>query len=327
MSDPFSQVLGLVEARSVVTRGLEGAGRWGLAFPVPGRLKLTAVARGRAWVQPEGLEGIQLEEGDLLLLDGRRGFVLGSDAACPADDAYALLEADNGAFVAVGTAGPPETVLLTGAVSVDPACGALLTDVLPEVVHVAGSSPHAAGLRWIVEQLLLERESTIPGAEAASAQLAQLWFVQILRAHVAGAGTLPPGWLRALGDARLAEVMRALHADPARAWTVAELARIAHMSRTSFAVRFKELTGIGPLGYLLRWRMSLAKRDLQDAGTTVASIAERLGYGSESAFSHAFKRVTGASPSAFRQAVSFADSERSSMETEPLGILRSAPSP
>jgi AraC-like DNA-binding protein len=92
-----------------------------------------------------------------------------------------------------------------------------------------------------------------------------------------------------------------MHADPAGAWSIEDLAREAGMSRTSFAVHFREVMGVPPLTYLTNWRMNLAERDLR-AGTPLVEVAEASGYTSESAFSHAFKRVMGVAPGQYRKA-------------------------
>jgi AraC-like DNA-binding protein len=93
-----------------------------------------------------------------------------------------------------------------------------------------------------------------------------------------------------------------MHANPARAWKLTELAKAAGMSRTSFAQRFKAVTGVTPLGYLAEWRMRIAQRTLRQEDAPVSEIAARLGYASESAFSQAFKRVTGTRPRDYRSA-------------------------
>jgi AraC-like DNA-binding protein len=83
------------------------------------------------------------------------------------------------------------------------------------------------------------------------------------------------------------------------------------MSRTSFAVRFRQAVGVPPLTYLLGWRMSLAARALRQAETPpVAVLAREVGYTSESAFSNAFKRVMGVGPRRYR------DTARAAMSAE-----------
>jgi len=93
-----------------------------------------------------------------------------------------------------------------------------------------------------------------------------------------------------------------MHGDPARSWQLNELAKAVAMSRTTFAVHFRTVAGIAPLTYLAEWRMRLAQRALRDEETSVAALARSLGYGSESAFSNAFKRIVGRSPKAYRSA-------------------------
>jgi AraC-like DNA-binding protein len=137
----------------------------------------------------------------------------------------------------------------------------------------------------------------------ASAQLSQLLFIQILRAHQSTAGPLAAGWLRALGDARIAPALRLMHDDPARSWHPEDLAKACAMSRTTFASHFKAVAGVAPLTYLTGWRMRLAERALGEDVTPVSVVAQSLGYTSESAFSNAFKRVTGRSPKACRTAL------------------------
>ncbi|NVZ67251.1 helix-turn-helix transcriptional regulator, partial [Pseudomonas gingeri] len=169
---------------------------------------------------------------------------------------------------------------------------------LPPWIHVPAASPQAKAFRWLLDQLVEERASELPGVQLASAQLAQLLFIQILRAHLSTSAPMPAGWLRALADTRIAPALRLMHGDPARAWHLDELARACAMSRTTFALRFRTTAGVAPLTYLTEWRMRLAERALREDNRPMAVLAQTLGYSSESAFSNAFKRVTGSSPKA-----------------------------
>jgi AraC-like DNA-binding protein len=132
-------------------------------------------------------------------------------------------------------------------------------------------------------------------------ELAQLLFVQTLRAYLEQASEDDGGWLKGLGDEQLAPALNRMHAETARVWTLTDLAHEAGMSRTSFAVRFREVMGVPPLTYLTNWRMHLAERDLR-AGASVAEVAAAIGYASESAFSNAFKRAMGVAPGRYRRA-------------------------
>jgi transcriptional regulator GlxA family with amidase domain len=132
--------------------------------------------------------------------------------------------------------------------------------------------------------------------------LAQLLLVQMLRAHAQQAGR-PVGWLRALRDDGIGVALRAMHADVAHPWTVAELARISLMSRSALAHSFRRQVGVAPREYLIRWRMSLARDALAQDAVSIAELARATGYRSESAFSSAFRREVGLSPSAYRDEV------------------------
>jgi AraC-like DNA-binding protein len=299
--DPFSDVLRLTEATSIVSGGFSAGGAWALRFPPPDRLKYSAIARGSCWLQVDGQKKpVELFEGDVFLLAGGRGFVVASDPSVKPKEAYSVLgERRLGAMARIGD-GAGCTVI-AGNVSLHPASGDLLRNVLPPVAIIRAGAPEAAALRWIMEQLLVEYTTARPGATVAIAQLAQLMFVQLLRAHLAASARLPVGWLRAIRDERLAPALRLLHAEPGRDWKLPELARAVGMSRTAFAVHFKATAGIAPLAYLTTWRMRLAERTLREEDATVSEIAASLGYTSESAFSSAFKRVTGSAPRHYRQ--------------------------
>jgi AraC-like DNA-binding protein len=192
--------------------------------------------------------------------------------------------------------------MLGGHVAVDAARQSLLLDVLPPLIHIRGDSAEAGAVRWLLDQLAREWQGRLPGAATATDQLAQLMFVQALRAYLGSSGPAAAGWLNGLGDERIAPALGLIHAAPAKAWTLGELARAVGMSRTSFALRFKAAVGLAPLAYLTRWRMHLAERDLSQSDVPVSGLAYRLGYGSESAFSNAFKRIKGIAPRAYRLA-------------------------
>ncbi|WP_445144092.1 AraC family transcriptional regulator [Dyella sp. Tek66A03] len=296
--DPLSDVLKLANVQSVMSGGFAATGDWAIRFPPPDKIKFFAVARGACWLRFEGNdELIRLETGDVFLLAAARGFVLASDLAVPPLDAKVLFEHRAEAIVAVGNAGEADSDVLQigGHVRLHPTHGALLADVLPPFIHVHGSAPEARALRWILDQLVLEREG-LPGSAFATAQLAHLLFVQALRAYLAAGGQLRASWLRAATDPRIAPALRLMHGEPGRTWRLEELARAAAMSRTSFASYFRTVAGEAPLTYLARWRMRLAEQVLRRGDAPVAALAQDLGYASESAFSHAFKRIVGLSP-------------------------------
>ena len=297
--DPLSDILRLAEATSVIAGGFAAGGTWALRFPPPGQIVFAAIARGACWLRVNGQrKAVKVEEGDVGLLSGRKGFVLSSSLrAVPKDVVLATKSEEKLQTIGDGAG----CMVLAGRVSLHRSSAGLLTDVLPEMILVRSSSPRAASLRWILRELRDEQTSAVPGGSIASAQLAQLLFIQILRAHLASSPMLPRGWLRAIGDERILRALQLIHDDPARNWRLEELAQAASMSRTRFAVQFSAVAGVAPITYLAAWRMRLAQRRLREDDTSIGALSAALGYASESAFSNAFKRITGVAPRTYRE--------------------------
>jgi AraC-like DNA-binding protein len=299
MIDPFSDFLSLMGARSVISGGLVAGGAWAINFPRANTVKFWGVARGSCWILFEGdKDPIRIESGDVFLLCEPRSHVLGTDLNAESVDLADVLEERVGNMVHHGDG--DEFFMIGGKVELNIASSQLLLDALPPLIHVRGTSSQAQALRWLLDQLVQERQGAFPGAHIASNQLAHLMFIQILRAHFEAAGLQPAGWLRALGVRRLAPALQLMHDDPGRAWQLRELAQAAAMSRATFAAYFKTIAGMSPLSYLTKWRMHLAQRALLESRTHVNVLARSLGYASESAFSNAFRRVVGCSPKHFR---------------------------
>jgi AraC-like DNA-binding protein len=295
--DPFSDILTLTNAEPILTGGLRAGGRWAVRFPARDRITFLLIVKGECWGYFDGEEPVHFATGDIGLLAVPRTFVLCSDPGVPPVDATTLFTLGR---TKVQLGDGEDFAYLGGHVMLDPLRGRLVMDVMPPWMHIQASSPQANILRWLVDQLAAEQAAEQPGAQLASAQLTQLLFIQILRAHLKSADLIPVGWLRALADSRLAPALRLMHDDPGRDWHLDELAKASAMSRTTFALHFRTAAGVAPLTYLTGWRMRLAERALRDETTPVAVVARTLGYSSESAFSNAFKRETGKSPSAYR---------------------------
>lgn len=299
--DPFSDILKFTRAESLVTGGFTAGGPWAVRFPAPDKIKFFAVTKGFCWARIDGeTESIRVNAGDVGLLAASRSFVLASDLEVEPLDAMQVFQTCENRFWHLGDT--EEFSYLGGHVLLDPSSRELLAEALPPWIHVRSGSPQAAAFQWLLDQLVQERLQNLPGASLASDQLAQLLFIQVLRAHLTTSNDLPVGWLRALTDSKIAPALRSMHSEPGHAWGLEALAKTAAMSRTTFAVRFKEAAGVAPLSYLTAWRMRLAERALREEDVTVADLARSLGYTSESAFSNAFKRTTGAAPNRYRAA-------------------------
>jgi AraC-like DNA-binding protein len=292
--DPLSDVLSLLKLRSYFSGGLDAAGDWCLDFPAHEGIKFHAVISGSCWAQVDGMPGpIFVQAGDCFLLPRGRAFRVGNRLDVVAVDAATLVarQAPGGPVVLNGGG---EFLSLGGYCSLAGNQAGFLLNVLPPALHIRGEKAKTV-LRWCIDHMREEMREPQPGGFLIAQQLAQMFLVQALRAYLVEAGT-GVGWLLALADAQLGAALAAMHADPARAWTVEHLARAAGMSRTAFALRFKAKVGQTPMEYLTRWRMLLADDRLRHSREPVSALALSLGYTSESAFSTAFKRVMGASP-------------------------------
>jgi AraC-like DNA-binding protein len=297
-SDVLSDVLDLIEVQGMLTGGFAIRGPWVTEGNVSRELKLIALVAGSATVRVDGPGGpsgpVELAPGDVVLLNHRTHLQVrgGSGDGPPAVllpepsfDAMALASADL----------RTDDVLVGGWIQVNPAGLALLRTALPGILHVRSSQRLGA----LVHRLFEEATAGRLGSAFAIRQTGQLLLLEMLRASSTSAD-VPVGWLRLLADADLGPALTRMHETPAHPWGLVELARLAGMSRTSFASRFRAVGGVPPLTYLARWRMLLAQRALRDPSVRVGALASSLGYGSESAFSTAFKREVGVSPAVWR---------------------------
>jgi AraC-like DNA-binding protein len=303
MRDQLSDVFDLIEVRGLVTGGFAVRGDWFCAYDVEDPLKMVAVVCGNLRLTTDGVEPIDLRPGDVAILNHRTHMLLeggpGSGPATRLDP-----EASGEAFVRVDGAGcGTADVIIGGHVDVNPMGEALLAQALPPVGHVRASAAEATNLHAILNRVLDEVTGHRVGSAFAIQQQGQLLLLEVLRAYLAQAGELPPGWLRLLTDERLRPAVTSMHDEPGKPWRLDELARVAAMSRTSFAERFRTVSGVPPLTYLNNWRMQLARHALRDSDTRVGPLAFRLGYTSESAFSNAFKREVGMSPLRYRSSL------------------------
>lgn len=300
MRDQLSDVFDLIEVRGLVSGGFAVRGDWFCTFDIADPLKMVAVVCGHLRLTTDGFGPIDLQPGDVAILNHRSHMVLeGGPGLGPA--AKFDVDASQNAFVRVDDAGCGEAdVIIGGHIDVNPIGEALLAQALPPVGHVRASAHEATNLHAILNRVLDEVTGHRVGSAFAIQQQGQLLLLEVLRAYLAQADELPPGWLRLLTDKRLRPAVALMHDEPGKPWRLEELARAAAMSRTSFAERFRLVSGVPPLTYLSNWRMQLAQHALRDSDTRVGPLAFRLGYTSESAFSNAFKREVGMSPLRYR---------------------------
>ena len=291
-SDPFSSVLAALGARSVRGTGLEAAGDWALAFDGRTRLKFVAVTRGQCWLLIPAHSPKALVEGDVVLISNTC-YTVASDPGVEPINGMPLYASPGHDMVRIGAG--DETSLLGGGSGFAEGSAAFILDALPRFLHVDRTSSNAEAVTRTLKSLRTEVSNAELGGSLVAERLAEILVVAAVRAFVGTSPTNRVGWITALADPRIGKALRLLHADVGYRWTVPMLASEVGMSRSAFSQRFAERVGHPPLEYLTRWRMYLAQRKL-DAGQSVAAVAVAVGYNSQSAFSHAFKRTFGRTP-------------------------------
>lgn len=294
--DPLSDVLSLLKPHTYMSAALEAGGSWSIQFPDQAKgIKTGAVVAGRCWVEVSGEpDPIEIRAGDFFMLPSGRPFRIATDLALePVDAADAFAGRRSGGIVHLNEGN--DFALVSNRFALGGPHADLLLGMLPPVVLIR-DAPDQTALRWSVERMMQELRTQQPGAFLVIEHLAHIMLVEALRLHLSVGTRGGVGWLFALADRQIGAAIRAMHADPAHSWTIRELAERVGMSRSTFALRFRETAGAAPMDYLTRWRMLLAGNRLTNSEDSISAIALSLGYESESAFSTAFKRVMNCSP-------------------------------
>jgi AraC-like DNA-binding protein len=274
------------------------------------------VTRGGCWAGVVGEPPLRMTAGDVVMFPQGDAHVMSSapgmraaplqpswvvatrDLPKPIPVRYALDAVFAGAEVAPLDA---PTHIVCGFIGCDLKPFNPLIATLPRVLHLPATESDA----WIGPMLgraVAESRVHRAGGEAMLQRISEMVFVDAVRRYVE---TLPPqgtGWLAGLRDRHIGKALAAMHAEPARPWSLEALASAAALSRSALHERFAQLVGMPPMHYLAQWRMQVAAGLLRSTRASVASIALDVGYESEAAFSRAFKRLVGAPPAAWRRA-------------------------
>ncbi len=315
--DVVSQVLELVRLAGAIFFRADFAAPWSYTSPPtmeipgalpPGRGSLVMfhiIAAGRCWIAlPDGVRH-ELSAGDVVVLPYGDAHTFGSmEEADPVSITSLLPPRPWTTFPHIEHGGDGEDAMLVcgflrgDAVLFDPVLRAL-----PSLFVVRPpSGPASEWIRASVDFAVAASRSS-PELGIADQRLAEVLFTEVLRLHLTTtADDELTGWLRALRDPVVGQALALLHGDPARAWTVTELAREVAVSRTVLVERFQQMLGRPPIRYLTEWRLNLASGLLRTTGLGVAEVGARVGYQSEQSFSRAFKRLLGVAPGQWRAA-------------------------
>lgn len=276
------------------SKAASGSGNWRVDGAGDGSPFFAVILEGSARLSINGQPDVELAENDFVLIPAAYRFTMSSNAENPDDDGDPLRVTKLGDETRHGDpTGMPNMRVLIGRLDFGSPDTTLIFGLLPCMLHVRGQ----ARLTALVQMIRDEAQGDRPAKEIVLERQLQLLLIEALRSDAAGLEA--PGLLRGLADPHLGPAIRQMHENPAKAWTVEELASAAILSRSVFFDRFQKQTGMAPMEYLLSWRMALAKDMLRRKEGGMKEIARRVGYGSASAFSVAFSRFVGVAPSKY----------------------------
>jgi AraC-like DNA-binding protein len=301
--DPLSDILtGLRIRRAMFTR-LDASAPWGFDSTGEPFLKFVLLVRGSAILtMPNSPEPVALRSGDVFIMLQDQQYRIYDHEDSVTTDCIDIEKLRIGNKIEVGGGGAV-TSFVSGFFELDAQAAKPLVKVLPPLLHLKLDKGRSLDFHSVLE--LLARETEMPGlgSDVVLSRLFELLFIHAIRAYSAQPGGPTRGWLGANADRQLAQALNAIHGEPARDWTVESLARVAGMSRSAFAARFKAVVEQTPLEYLTQWRMYCATRLLQRSSLPLAEVSRQVGYESVAAFHRVFRRETAMTPAVFRKVV------------------------
>ncbi|TQQ92676.1 AraC family transcriptional regulator [Cronobacter sakazakii] len=295
MTDPLTDIVGLLNPRPTRAKLVEGAGQWRILRDSAGEAFYCAVLQGECLMHINGKAPVRLVAGDFMLIPATYTFENTSTGTTPPVDISVPTLLSDGHVRIGATTGPAELLMNVGHCEFDTPDRALIVALLPNEILIKGQRRFVT----LFELLLDESRNRRPGRDVVMTHLLQLLLVESLRSDPQLAKTA--GILRGLQHEKIATALHLIHEKPGADWQIAHLARECAMSRSAFFATFSETVGMSPMQYLLFWRMSLARKALTSGQDNIEQIALRTGYQSASAFSVAFTKHAGMPPGEFRR--------------------------
>jgi AraC-like DNA-binding protein len=311
--ESFNEALEHLRLEGAIYLRAEYTERWALdgqggpffaAMMHPGAERLVlfhVVASGRCWVSTSDGERYWASAGEVIVLPYGDAFLMGGVEPVEPVSILSVVPPPPWTEMPIvrhGEGGPRTDIVCGFLYSEDPLFDPDLNAFPPAFVVRPPPGPARNWFDASIAYALEEPSGQRQGLR--STKLPELLLIEVLRLHLANAPASERGWLAALRDPLLAPAMKAIHTAPERKWTVADLAVEAAASRSLLDGRFRQVLGLSPIRYVNEWRMRVAQDLLATTEVTVAAIARRVGYDSEEAFSRAFKRAHGQSPSPWR---------------------------
>lgn len=296
--DPLSHVLTLLRPQAVGWRVVEAHNAWTIRFlPDPDVVVFGQMIEGECDVVLDDGRAFQVREGDFILMASPPPWILRALGGGPPIEIKALLV--DPTLLLAGDKPQAVTRFMSGHFKFAAVGAELLGKVVLPIIHIHADEVAAGRLGALLALLGDEATAERPGGQQIVKRLLEVLLVEAWRHPPAGWERARGGLLAGLADPRIGQALRLMHDDVGRGWTVGELARSVGMSRSVFAERFAAIVGSPPMEYLASWRITLAKQALVSREAPMADIAELAGYRSVSAFSTAFRRLTGSPPSRY----------------------------
>ena len=317
--DPITDIFRTMHVTAFGQHRLEATAPWGLIQEKQTEEKVTPsgkdnsptdlahyalLSRGNCWLSVEGIpDPIPLTGGDCFLLARDTSIVMRDSPRTRPRSTFREITAKANGNVAYHGGGGAPTTIVCGSMSFDRASLRPITQLLPNFILIKAEQARTLALHDTMRALASEMAEQVPGSEIVANRLAEVLFIQILRAHIASGPESTKGWLRAIFDPQMGTALRAIHDRVNAPWTVESLAEAAGMSRSAFAARFRELLEQTPMEYVTEWRMQKAMQLLEQRDKKLIDVARSVGYESGAAFSKAFKRVVGTNPGEYLKRV------------------------
>lgn len=297
--DPFADLIGLLRPQATLWGRIEGTGRWGVSFRKRDDLLFCWVEAGACELTRPQQDPVLLRTGDFVFIRTSSPFSLASDPELEPEHSEAIVAATGSTELVLGEKTGRCARLRCGRFVFGTPNEALLWSFLPSLIHIAADQQISWRLRSLLSMNDAEAQHPGPGSDLVVSRLMELTLLELLRSELPRLKPGTQGLLSGLADPVIAKSLSAMHRDVAGTWTVAELARLCGVSRSTFATRFRAVMGVGPIEYLANWRIALAKDELSRGTKTVGEIALSVGFHSSSVFSTAFTRAVGCSPKRF----------------------------
>jgi AraC-like DNA-binding protein len=321
--DPLSDVLGTVRLTGAVFFMVDFSSPWPPSLVPEGTALARALAphsqnvisyhlitAGSCWAGLYDGTLERLDEGDVVVFpQGDRYFLSMDREIPPPPDVHMAIEGFRAVatgrlpfLTSLGGGGPERMRVVCGFLGCDHRpFNPLLASLPPILIVRRTAASRRDRLERLLDLVVAEAEERQPGGESVRVRLSELMFVEVIRRHLFTMREERTGWLAGLRDEVVGRALALLHRQPARAWSLPELAREIGASRSVLAERFARLVGQPPMHYLTWWRMQAAARLLADGAAKISAVALEVGYDSEAAFSRAFKKAAGVSPATWRR--------------------------